>query len=83
MPDLNNDQIKVIEHLIPCSLNISKEQALKECDDYIKTGNKNINDISPLSVYYIISKLKEENQIVFLKENIKYIKKRLVNIKKL
>ena len=45
-----------------------------ECDEYIKNGNKNINDMSPLSIYYIISKLPSHKQIKFLKENIKYIK---------
>ena len=32
---------------IPITLNASKEneeRALKECDEYIKTGNKNINN---------------------------------------
>lgn len=62
---------------IPITLNVSKEneeKALKECDEYIKTGNKNINNMTPLTIYYIISKLPEDKQITFLKENIKYIK---------
>ena len=62
---------------IPIILNASKEneeRALKECDEYIKTGNKNINNMTPLTIYYIISKLPEDKQITFLKENIKYIK---------
>lgn len=62
---------------IPITLNASKEneeRALKECDEYIKTGNKNINNMTPLTIYYIISKLPEDKQITFLKENIKYIK---------
>jgi len=82
MPEITNEQMKafleeIIKNAIPATLNVSKEneeKALKECDEYIKTGNKNINDMSPLSVYYIISKLPEEKQITFLKENIKYIK---------
>ena len=60
---------------IPITLNASKEneeRALKECDEYIKTGNKNINNMTPLTIYYIISKLPEDKQITFLKENIKY-----------
>lgn len=52
----------------------NEEKALKECDEYIKTGNKNINNMTPLTIYYIISKLPEDKQITFLKENIKYIK---------
>ncbi|MGN1379663.1 MAG: hypothetical protein ACI4XR_04665 [Bacilli bacterium] len=82
MPELIDEQMKVLleeikHNSIPLSLNISKEneeKALKECDEYIETGNKNINDMTPLSVYYIISKLPEDKQIAFLKENIKYIK---------
>ena len=82
MPELTDEQMKdLLEQLkknsIPLSLNISKEneeKALKECDEYIETGNKNINDMTPLTIYYIISKLPEEKQITFFKENIKYIK---------
>lgn len=82
MPELTDEQMKVLlevieKNLIPLSLNVSKEneeKALKECDEYIETGNKNINDMNPLSIYYIISKLPEEKQITFLKENIKYIR---------
>lgn len=82
MPELTDEQMKQLleqikKNSIPLSLNISKEKeekALKECDEYIETGNKNIDDMIPLSVYFIISKLPEEKQITFLKENIKYIK---------
>ena len=82
MPELTDEQMKDLleqlkKNLIPLSLNISKknkEKALKECDEYIETGNKNINDMTPLTVYYIISKLPEDKQIIFFKENIKYIK---------
>ena len=78
MPKLNDEQFKeLLEQIklnsIPLSLNVSKEnkeQALKECNEYIKTGNKNINDMTPLTIYYIISKLSEEKQIIFFKENI-------------
>lgn len=82
MPELTDEQMNVLleeikKNSMPLSLNISKEneeKAFKECDEYIKTGNKNINDMTPHAVYYIISKLPEEKQITFLKENIKYIK---------
>ncbi|MGM9881613.1 MAG: hypothetical protein ACI31S_02075 [Bacilli bacterium] len=82
MPELTDEQIQVLleglgKKSIPLSLNASKqneEKALKECDEYIKTGNKNINDMNPLSIYYIISKLPEDKQITFMKDNIKYIK---------
>lgn len=69
------EQLK--KDFILITLNVSKEneeKALKECDEYIKTGNKNINNMTPLTIYYIISKLPEDKQITFLKENIKYIK---------
>ena len=83
MPELTSEQYKTLlsemkKNSIPVSLNISittKEKVLEECEDYIKTGNKNIDDLNPLSVYYIIRKLPEDKQIAFLKENIKYIKK--------
>lgn len=82
MPELTDEQMKdlleqIKKNSIPLSLNISKEneeKAIKECDEYIETGNKNINDMTPLTVYYIISKLPEDKQIIFFKENIKYIK---------
>lgn len=78
MPKLTDEQTKeLLKNAIPLSLNASKkdeEKALKECDEYIKTGNKDINDMTPLAIYYIISKLPEEKQVIFLKENIKYIK---------
>ena len=63
------EQLK--KDFIPITLNVSKEneeKALKECDEYIKTGNKNINNMTPLTIYYIISKLPEDKQITFLKE---------------
>ena len=82
MPKITKEEMEallkdVAKNYIPFTLNISKineEQALSECDEYIKTGNKNVNGMNPLSVYFIISKLPEEKQIRFLKENIKYIK---------
>ena len=83
MPELTIEQTKELmeqirQNSIPLSLNVSKEteeKAIKECDEYIKTGNENIDDMTPLTIYYIISKLPEEKQITFLRENIKHIKK--------
>ena len=66
--------LELIKNSVPVTLNISKsdeEQSKKECDEYIKNTNKNINDMKPLSIYYIISKLPEEEQIKFIKNNIK------------
>ena len=81
MPDLTDELIKelledISKSIVPLSLNISnydEEKALKECNEYIENRNKNVNDMNPLSIYYIISKLPEDKQIMFLKENIKYI----------
>lgn len=82
MPELTIEETKQLLEQIKkistwLSLNVSKEneeKALKDCNEYIKTGNKDINNMIPLSIYYIISKLTEEKQITFLKENFKYIK---------
>lgn len=82
MPELTEEQIMLLEEFVknavPVTLNISKdkeEKALKECYEYIQNGNKIINDLDPLTVYYIISKLPEDRQISFIKDNISYIKK--------
>ena len=68
MPELDDEEWQTLlkeisKNSIPVSLNVSKleeEKALQECDEYIQTGNKNINDMIPLTIYYIISKLPEE-----------------------
>lgn len=68
---------KGLKNAIPVTLNISsdeEEKALKICDEYVNNGNIDMKNISPLSVYYIISKLPEAKQIEFLKNNINYIK---------
>ena len=81
MPALNEVEINLLKEIKESvrllTLNISDEDKIKailECDEYIKDGKKNVFDMSPLSVYYIISKLPEDKQITFIKENIKYIK---------
>lgn len=87
MSELIDEQMKLLleeikSNSIPLSLNINKEnekKAIKECDEYIETGNKNINDMTPLTVYYIISKLPEEKQIIFLKK-ILNISKNMIKI---
>ena len=83
MPQLTNEEffklIRSIEsELVPLSISLNSEKeaiALKECDDYFNNKISNINDISPLAVYYIISKLDSKKQIEFLRKNIDYIKK--------
>lgn len=82
MPDLTDEEFNAIlneclKNYIPVTLNISadeEEKALKICNEYINNGNIDMHDISPLSIYYIISKLSEERQIEFIQENINYIK---------
>ena len=51
-----------------------KEESLQECDKYLENNNDEKN-LKPLTVYYIISKLTENEQINFIKHNIEYIKK--------
>ena len=88
MPELNNNQIEIllkeyVKKATPISLQCGKEEIKKteeECSEYIKNGNKNINDMNPLSVYFIISKLSENEQIEFIKRHITYIKKNDENV---
>lgn len=82
MPELTKKQIELfldkhMKDFTPITLIISKEekeQAQKECDEYITNKNKNVYDMNPLSVYFIISKLSEAEQITFIRENINYLK---------
>lgn len=83
MAELTDEEFKTLlykglkNNAISLTIDMSadeKEKALKICNEYINNGNIDINHISPLSVYYIISKLSEERQIEFLKKNIHYIK---------
>ena len=70
MPELNNNQIEIllkeyVKKATPISLQCGKEEIKKteeECSEYIKNGNKNINDMNSLFVYFIISKLFENEQ---------------------
>ncbi len=81
MPELDEEirtQLsELLENLVPVTLILNtyeQEKALKMCDEYINNGNMDIHDMSPLSIFYIISKLSEERQIEFIRENINYIK---------
>ena len=49
--------------------------SLKECDTYLNDKNKRVDELRPLSIYYILTKLKEIEQIKFIQNNIDYIKK--------
>lgn len=81
MPNLTKEQIshllETIKTVVPITLNVSSETKAKvktQSNDYLQNKNSNINDMLPLSVYYIISKLDSEKQIEFIKNNIEYIK---------
>lgn len=82
MPQLTKEQFnylveKYLENATPVTLDISKEtekKAEKELNQYIKNGNINWQDVAPICIYLIISKLKEDKQIEFIRENINYIK---------
>lgn len=82
MPSLTAEETKIlieeIKNALPVTVRYSeqkKELSLKECDEYLNNKNKKVEDMTPLSVYYIISKLNETDQIEFIKNNINYIKK--------
>ena len=82
MPELAGEELKMLlnkylKNTMSITLNASsdeEEKALKICEEYINNGNIDIHDMSPLSIYYIISKLPDERQIEFIQENINYIK---------
>ena len=82
MPQLTKEQfdelIKSLEETaIPLSINLSREQEEKakvECENYLNDRSVNVNDISPLGIYCILSKLPSNEQIEFLRKNINYIK---------
>lgn len=54
-------------------LNITDKEK-KECEAYFNNKDIKVYDLKPLSVYLILSKLKENEQIEFIKKNINYIK---------
>lgn len=82
MPKSTDEKFKVLlneclANSVLVTLNISADEeakALKICEQYINGGNIAIQDMSSLSIYYIISKLPEQKQIEFFKENMNYIK---------
>ena len=80
MPELTNDQFEMLlksinSNLTQLSLTNKKEDmALKECDDYLKGNINDVRSMNPFSVYFVISKLPEDKQIIFLQENIDYIR---------
>lgn len=81
MPTLSDKEyiLSLLEDNIkttPLTKNIDKDLEIKsqnECNDYLN-NKTNITNMNPLSVYYIISKLSESEQINFINENINYIR---------
>lgn len=60
---------------IPITIdNNTEKKAEEECDKYLETKSSNINEMTPLSIYYVIRKLSFNEQIEFIKNNISYIK---------
>ena len=83
MPVLTQEEVlelikSIEENAIPLSVRFNSQEevkSLRQCDEYLNGINCNINDMSPLAVYYIISKLSSDEQIFFIKNNIDFIKK--------
>lgn len=82
MPALSMEEMNLLldeiaKTAIPCTLNLGREaeeKAIKECDEYLENGNKDIAGMSPFSIYHVISKLSDDEKIDFIKNNIEYIK---------
>lgn len=80
--DLTEEQINLLfENAIPVSLKKEDEdKAKKEYEEYKENKSfKKINELKPLTVYFIIRDLKGNEQIQFIKENdvincLRYIK---------
>lgn len=65
------------KNAIPITLNISPEEeqkALAICNEYLNNNHLDSNNINPLSIYFIISKLSAEKQIEFIQTHFSYIK---------
>jgi len=76
--DLFNLLLSEIGDSYPVTLKMTvheKQKALVDAEEYLIKRNKKIEELSFFSIYTIISKLSEEEQIKFFKENIDYISK--------
>jgi len=85
MPNLVDEEIinVFMQNMIRLTGNFTLEQeqySQNECDIYLNNKSTDICNLKPLSVYYILSKLQEEEQIKFLRDNIDYIRKNDDNI---
>lgn len=86
MPALNDKEYKLLLEIIknakPTTKHITEEEQEiinKEVEDYFQ-NKKNIKNMNPHSIYTIITKLTPSEQIIFFKENIKYIKEKVEDI---
>lgn len=76
--DLFNLIFSEIKEQYPVTLKMTREEVQKakeEAEEYLIKRDKKIEELSFYSIYTIISKLNEEDQIKFFKENIDYISK--------
>lgn len=82
LSDQEMELFTLIKDAIPVTLKKENEdKAKKEYEEYKLNKNfKKIEELNPLTVYFIISELKGNDQAEFIKENIEYIKKNDENI---
>ena len=83
MPALTKDEteyyLSLLKYATPVTLPDSEEKkntALRDYNAYISGQGKKIEDMDPFSIYYILSKLKDEERIAFIRTNIEFIKKK-------
>ena len=75
--ELTEEQVRILlENVIPVSLKkVNEDRAKKEYEEYKLNKNfKKINELYPLTLYFIIRDLKGNEQIDFIRKNIDYIK---------
>ena len=78
MPDIDLNEVNLNELLrgsfSVCLNKENEDKAKKEYGEYLKNKGKTVNELMPLTVYYIIKDLSDSDKITFLKDNINYIK---------
>lgn len=82
MPDISEEEAKdllkqIFKDSFPSTLRKENEAIAKEEYEIYKQDNnfKKINELNPLTIYFIIKDLKGEEQVNFIKDNIEYISK--------
>lgn len=68
------NEARLVE-LTKCITREDEVLAKKQCDAYLNNLNRDITNMLPLAIYYIIISLDSSQKIIFIKENISYIKK--------